>query len=557
MIIRTSKDIPDEIKGLVEQFYMQGLNVALASVPGLKQAKPELIPLIECTLQLFENAPDSVFMFYDELIAAYAAQDMSIDLDFSLSDFMDDQNSQAQSVDSISEMPSVPNNFPPSSPTAEQPAVRKGTIEAPDTILHSLHDEAAQISLSPLLEDGQEHSRFPALRPQDSPKKRNKTMFFGGDILSEEEVHQRIQSANVDRNNESIHCIKTPVPGSFSSKTPVPKGIQVSRLQADRLGKQAGNSSASDVFRALDARFEKNNERSLVSENRSGGSIFGKSKANLVEEDLEVDFASSSPRVSSALNNQALNNRRMPEAGGGDHRFDFTPPPMPNRPRRKSFNIDFDENAPDPSERDIDFASLSNSSLNIFEDKPAGSDRSFGRPSKPSPQLSSSTSQHSRNLAAIMSDFSDSAPRTTIPSLSALSSSAHLHSLKRSDMSGLGRDISNLGDPNERSNIGRARSENQRPTKPSLSPAVPPPNPMELDGGPLEKLAPLSRVPALRCKLNEIITRKDISSRAGFIISMIDGITSLQDIIDLSAWSAEETATILLELERMNIVSFY
>ena len=535
---------------------MQGYDVALASVPGLRYAKPELIPLIDCTLQLFENAPDSVFMFYDELIAAYAAQDLSIDLDFSLSDFMDEQNSQPAGVDSIPEMPSVPNNFPPSGPTAEHPAVRHGTIEAPDTIQHTLRDDAAQLKFSPLREDGQEHSLFPSIRPQDAPKKRNKTMFFGGDILSEEEVHQRIQSANIDHNNESIHCIKTPLPSSFSSKTPVPKALQNSRLQASKLGVSSPGSSASDLFRSLDSRFEKKSERSLVSDSRSVSSSFGRGNAAIVEDALEIDLDTSSSGVASKLNNLERSARRTP-AFESDQRFSFTPPPALERPKRKSFNLDFDENIQEPSERDIDFASLSNSSLNIFEDRSALSDRSFSRPPQASPQSSSNPSLHSRNLAAIMSDFSDSAPRTTIPSLSALSSNSHLHSLKRSEISGLGRDLSKVGDPNERSNIGRARSENQRPTKPSLSPTIPPANPMELDSGPIEKLAPLSRVPALKCKLNEIITRKDISSRAGFIISMIDGITSLQDIIDLSAWSAEETATILLELERMNIVAFY
>ncbi len=543
MNIRTSKDIPDEIKGLVEQFYMQGLDVALASVPGLKHAKPELIPLIECTLQLFENAPDSVFMFYDELIAAYAAQDMSIDLDFSVSDWMDEQNFLVEDPASISP-PATPENFPPSGPTAEQPAIRLGTIEAPDQIQHTLHDDA-EIKLSELLAAAQEHSRLPAFK-NDSPKKRNKTMFFGGDLLSEEEVHQRIQSANIDHNNESIHCIKTPLPSSFSSKTPVPKAIQTPRFQSPNTNQRTPLPGS---FRTNEAHFEKNDARSLVSDTQKIASNSG--SASIVENDFEFDFGKSRPALDRIDTKERRRNSR-----DLNQPFSFTPPPpLPNRPRRNSFHLDLDDDPQGAPERDIDFASLSNSSLNIFEDKPA-QEKTFRKPAKPNVTPDPPASDlHARNLAAIMSDFSDSAPRSTIPSLSALSSSAHMHSLKRQDISKLGRDLSKVGDPNERSNIGRfQKNSDKRPTKPSGEPLQSTASSAE---SPLEKLAPLSRTPALKCKLSEIITRKDISSRAGFIISMIDGITTLQDILDLSAWSAEETADILLELERMHIVSFY
>lgn len=535
---------------------MQGLNVALASVPGLKHANPELVPLIDCTLQLFENAPDSVFMFYDELIAAYAAQDMNIDLNFSVSDWMDEQNPSAPA--SFSEKdPSFPDNFPPSGPTIEQPAVRIGTLVSPDTM--QLPNQDDDLALAELIEHASEPepSKIPTFRQSETPtaKKRNKTMFFGGDLLSEEEVHQRIQSANIDRNNESIHCIKTPLPTSFSSQTPVPKSLQSKPIQT--------HTPIPAAVRAPDARFEKQNDRSLVSESVNSHDLFGTPAHAGMSDIFELDFGSSnSPKIPGANLETA---ERHPIPGTPDKRFSFTPPPT-GKSVRSSFDLDFEDSAREhPSareqsgvrehpSRDIDFASLSNSSLNIFEDKPA-QDNAFSK-SIPPAQKPGNKRIPSRNLAAIMSDF-DATPRSTIPSLSSLSSSAHLHSLKRADLSGLGRDLSKVGDPNERSNIGRAQSDSdKRPTKPSMSPVFPPANPMEPDIGPLDRLAPLTRTPSLTCKLSEIITRKDISSRAGFIISMIDGITSLQDIIDLSAWSAEETATILLELERMHIIAF-
>ena len=72
----------------------------------------------------------------------------------------------------------------------------------------------------------------------------------------------------------------------------------------------------------------------------------------------------------------------------------------------------------------------------------------------------------------------------------------------------------------------------------------------------LMALHPLSRMPVLCISLGELSRRTDIDSKAGFIISLIDGTVSLADILSLSAWSQTETASIICKLEANHIITF-
>lgn len=67
-------------------------------------------------------------------------------------------------------------------------------------------------------------------------------------------------------------------------------------------------------------------------------------------------------------------------------------------------------------------------------------------------------------------------------------------------------------------------------------------------------LHPLSRMPSLCISLAELSKRTDIDSKAGFILSLIDGTVSLADILSLSAWSQTETAAIICKLESNHII---
>ena len=73
---------------------------------------------------------------------------------------------------------------------------------------------------------------------------------------------------------------------------------------------------------------------------------------------------------------------------------------------------------------------------------------------------------------------------------------------------------------------------------------------------PVARLRPLTRIPRLVCKLSEIPKNVNINPKAGFLLSMIDGRTSISDILDISAWPEEETATLMLELEEQDVIFF-
>ena len=73
---------------------------------------------------------------------------------------------------------------------------------------------------------------------------------------------------------------------------------------------------------------------------------------------------------------------------------------------------------------------------------------------------------------------------------------------------------------------------------------------------PVARLRPLSRIPRLVCKLSEIPKNVNINPKAGFLLSMIDGRTTISDILDISAWPEEETARLMLELEDQDVIFF-
>ena len=86
------------------------------------------------------------------------------------------------------------------------------------------------------------------------------------------------------------------------------------------------------------------------------------------------------------------------------------------------------------------------------------------------------------------------------------------------------------------------------------APSMPRKDTFETDA--LMALHPLSRMPVLCISMGELSRRTDIDSKAGFIISLIDGTVSLADILSLSAWSQTETAAIICKLEANHIITF-
>ncbi len=72
----------------------------------------------------------------------------------------------------------------------------------------------------------------------------------------------------------------------------------------------------------------------------------------------------------------------------------------------------------------------------------------------------------------------------------------------------------------------------------------------------LAKLHPLTRTPRLCISMSELAKRSGVDARAGFILSLIDGTVTINDILSISSWSQTETASILCNLKSQNIIDF-
>ena len=94
MAKRTLKNIPDEIKNVVELFYLRGPDIACAEAARLRQTHPELNGILDDVLILFNHAPESVFMFYEAL--TQLPPELPDDLSFSVGNLMDDVSSSDQ-----------------------------------------------------------------------------------------------------------------------------------------------------------------------------------------------------------------------------------------------------------------------------------------------------------------------------------------------------------------------------------------------------------------------------------------------------------------------------
>ena len=72
-----------------------------------------------------------------------------------------------------------------------------------------------------------------------------------------------------------------------------------------------------------------------------------------------------------------------------------------------------------------------------------------------------------------------------------------------------------------------------------------------------QKLTPAdkTKIPQLACSMAELSKRQDINPRAGFLLSLIDGATSVSDLIDLSMTPEDETMALLSELYQQNVIT--
>jgi hypothetical protein len=66
----------------------------------------------------------------------------------------------------------------------------------------------------------------------------------------------------------------------------------------------------------------------------------------------------------------------------------------------------------------------------------------------------------------------------------------------------------------------------------------------------------LLRVPTVIADAERICAMK-LGGRAGFLLALIDGITSVESLLDLSGMPADETVTLLEDLKRRGIIALH
>ena len=446
MIIRSAKDIPDEIKNIVELYYVRNAELALREAAALKQKRPEMRDLIDCVLKLMRHAPESVFMFYDELITLYSNSGAREDIPVSVDDLMSDNG-----IEDI------------------------GPLDIP--------------LLDALSLDG----------------------------LDEESVRQ--DASQIDDAFCSI--LNTQQRGNTSSEMmkSIPSLLESSALAALDDSKKDMTRNASPHKRTFSPN---DNFKPAQDDDRQKIKTFRKSEVNI---DIDIDFDSlpvfDNPEESGIHIKETMSNQAVPERLG-----DITTNGQADRVSAR-----FASGLRKPNDIVAD-------AHDALTPVPAASLSDIIRSSRRAQALGESE---------IKTHLPTDRNNETRPNVGALNPY----------LSDSGRPL-NPGGVVETSRQTFAGLQCVKPAeapKPTMAGLPPVAAPSAGTASP-DELEPLSRIPRLKCSMAQISQRTDVNPRAGFILSLIDGFTSITDILDISAWPEPETAFILLELQKQGIVDF-
>lgn len=81
--------------------------------------------------------------------------------------------------------------------------------------------------------------------------------------------------------------------------------------------------------------------------------------------------------------------------------------------------------------------------------------------------------------------------------------------------------------------------------------SAPPSDPLELERALLQRLGPVTAVPVLVAD----VTKLNLDHRAAFVLRFLDGMSSIDDILDASGLPRVEALTILDNLVRHNVIA--
>lgn len=480
MVLRSINDIPDEIKNIIELFYLRGEAVARNEIAKLRATRADLNSLIDEVAQLFPTAPESVFMFYDALIAADGlAAHFDSELAFAVSDLMGDASDAPESAFrfSVSGSSKLNASEPEANTRSDNLAGSRRTEEVPD--------------YAPLLFD------FPEMED-------------GGEVALDEAAAEEAPSFKAQL-DETLQA-KTQVPSIFADGSD---------------GRRPDGQSYGLRGRELSSRPEKSTEISLdidIDFDFFAGGAEGNENGG--GEDGAAYEAESVIRLkNSDVLLERVSNEYMT--------------PLPNHAQSVQKDRQLEKSR-----------SLQSSMPSIMRasQKPLPSEE-FSQSRRISEFIDAELASDSHIRIGMGSGGGGSEQsRPTIPQMDAVSSASGMSrtSEVRPGTLCMGSSSLSLSD----SALGK-------PTKVALS-AISPTDRIEHGSrglAALNQIQPVQRAPRLLCKMSELSQKKGINSKAGFVLSMIDGSTTIADILDISAWSEGETALLLLELEEMGVIS--
>lgn len=501
MVLRSIHDIPDEIKNIIELFYLRGEEVARDEMKKLRATRPDLNSLIDEVSQLIPTAPESVFMFYDALIASDTlAANIDSDLRFEVSNLMGDPSDSAESD-------------------------LRFSVSGNGKVSRSGSGESGQSS-----ESRERAERRTEKKPDYDP------LFFDFSDMPDVEMPEKAGGTGVS--------------SSRAGDDPAHRGGNLSEVKSDGggYGLRGGGFSPNSEYSAdipLDIDFDFLKEGAsdpLESEAPSGREALGApirlSSSEALLERASNDYVTPVPNNIQAAQMDKLqektraNSASVPSIMRAAQMSQAHEEQIQARRIAELLQNDYDADvqvhssspAPDTMRRSGEYRRVSSLQKNLVKSE-------FGEVSRGGSWRDS-----------------DSNPRRRLTSSPFSASGKGLGHGRESRTSTLYMSSAAFEDDDDF----------MRPTQVAMHSIA---QPEHLDQGgrglaALNRIQPIYRIPRLLCKMSELSQKKGINPRAGFILSMIDGNTTIADILDISSWSEGETAILLLELEEMGIISF-
>ena len=477
MKIRTTKDIPDEIKNIVELFYVRNEELARTEAQKLRVSKPEFAGIVNLVLKLMPNAPENMFGFYDEIIKIYQSDGNNPDEDefpLIIDDFMDNA---------------------------------LGNVNPPEDDLdfdNLFHD------------DDKDSDEFKSAF--EMQLKNNDKPFSFPDVKDFKDTPQPIRPSGIHTPVRQITAVhdtdKSSELRSFLNNNNLNDDDSFNHSFFKNLGKEKNTQTQ------LPSLFD--NDKSDVQKKQNLG-LRGRKLSNEPENkrsdfnlDIEVDFDSMGP----AVNLRSILNASEPVEATQQRTGQFNAIANPIIAEKASGSKPEDSFAtPVPN--------LSTGST-ALKDSTKSNSPSIMRASQMSPNFSEHSS--SRRIANLVNSVSvQNSPKANLAGIRPTSLEPDAASKLR--------------------NITASqRIDSARKTVPKTNAILEAAN----DKHSLDK----SSVPRLACRMSDLSKRTDINPKGGFLISLIDGSTSVGDIIELSMFSEDETLNLLNELVHQSVIDF-